>query len=486
MENSKLIRLLKTFTKQEWKEFEKFCCSPYFNKGRNYTMLVKELKKFYPEFLLDNNSRENLYSTLYPSKKYKETVMFTILSGLYNLAEEFIVQQKLKESANIKNPILLNELSSRELKHDVEAMIHQTQNKYNSNMQGIDDYFNRSLMYSQIMNHYYANDDKKNLMDTRILYTVYVIYDLLIKIMGSEFELISMKTYFKTDFYMSYLGKLFSCFDINKIMKLAGENDNEHYGFISITYYMLMARKHPANDEYYFRLKHLAEDYYNKLDFDMNTRNYWYLSSLCASKINMNKDEFYAESFKIFEKILEYKLYTNTEGALYFDNGLFKNIITIGLYLKKTAWTESFVKLYIDKIDPQQREHMLSYSMANIEFVKKNFEKALYYSQKIEQKLIIYKLDIKNLMARIYYETGDVEPLYSLLDTYIHLVKSFESGNKKISVRHLNFIKFLKKLVSISLNNIDTEINSLKLKIAGTKYLNGKNWLLEKIAELEK
>jgi len=54
----KLIQLLSSFTKEEFKEFEKFILSPYFNSSRNLHPLYLALKKYYPN-LSDLKSREN-------------------------------------------------------------------------------------------------------------------------------------------------------------------------------------------------------------------------------------------------------------------------------------------------------------------------------------------------------------------------------------------------------------------------------------------
>jgi len=45
MDNNKLIQLLQTFTKKEWRDFSKFVESPYFNTDRQCGQLLDVLKK---------------------------------------------------------------------------------------------------------------------------------------------------------------------------------------------------------------------------------------------------------------------------------------------------------------------------------------------------------------------------------------------------------------------------------------------------------
>jgi hypothetical protein len=95
MQKTKLIALLKTFTKQEMKDFEKFISSPYFSPGRNLKPLFNVLKKYYPEFNSPNLTHEKIYRKLYPGKKYEkkksEHVLQVLVSEMMSLAEKFVV-----------------------------------------------------------------------------------------------------------------------------------------------------------------------------------------------------------------------------------------------------------------------------------------------------------------------------------------------------------------------------------------------------------
>ena len=83
-----------------------------------------------------------------------------------------------------------------------------------------------------------------------------------------------------------------------------------------------------------------------------------------------------------------------------------------------------------------------------------------------------------------YYEVGEIDPLYNLLESF----RVYLNRNKEIpSARKTNFknlIKFTKKLISLppSGNKI---IKALKAEVESTKNISSRDWLLEKIAELE-
>ncbi|MBK8983686.1 MAG: hypothetical protein IPM38_15555 [Ignavibacteria bacterium] len=68
MRSLRLVNILKTFTKEEIKEFEKFVASPYFSRGRNLSPFFSVIKKYYPEFYPDQYSAEKIFRELFSGK----------------------------------------------------------------------------------------------------------------------------------------------------------------------------------------------------------------------------------------------------------------------------------------------------------------------------------------------------------------------------------------------------------------------------------
>ena len=64
--------------------------------GRNYDGLLNFLSNYHPEFDSDELTKENIYKKLYPGKKFKESVINTVLSGLNQLCEEFFINQDFR------------------------------------------------------------------------------------------------------------------------------------------------------------------------------------------------------------------------------------------------------------------------------------------------------------------------------------------------------------------------------------------------------
>ena len=96
MQNSSLTRVLKNFSKDEFKSFGKFVHSPYFNTSEATILLFEEMKKFYPLFAKKDFTRENLFHAVYGDKDYRDELLRKLISNLIKLSEEFIFINNIK------------------------------------------------------------------------------------------------------------------------------------------------------------------------------------------------------------------------------------------------------------------------------------------------------------------------------------------------------------------------------------------------------
>src|SRR5205085_5044726 len=102
-----------TFSKAEFKEFEKFIDSPFFSTGRNLKPLYLSLKKFYPLFDNMNFTRENVFNEMFDGKPYNDTLMRRHISDMIKMTEEYIKQVGFRKNSYECRKILLYELMAR-------------------------------------------------------------------------------------------------------------------------------------------------------------------------------------------------------------------------------------------------------------------------------------------------------------------------------------------------------------------------------------
>ena len=107
MNNHKLIQILNTFNKKEWREFSKFVESPYFNTDKHCVRLLEILKKEFAkkgDFQLSRTRLEKLFSK---NNAADASLLNVKLSLLTRLAEQFFRQQELEETPLLSKHLLL-------------------------------------------------------------------------------------------------------------------------------------------------------------------------------------------------------------------------------------------------------------------------------------------------------------------------------------------------------------------------------------------
>ena len=115
MFKSPIIKILKTFSKQDMKEFGLFVRSPFFNTNQSVIKLFEQIKKYHPEFDDKIQGKELLFEKTFGKIKYDDSFMRVTVFRLLELAKEFLIHRNLKRNDLLKDVILLDELNYCEL-----------------------------------------------------------------------------------------------------------------------------------------------------------------------------------------------------------------------------------------------------------------------------------------------------------------------------------------------------------------------------------
>jgi hypothetical protein len=292
------------------------------------------------------------------------------------------------------------------------------------------------------------------------------------------------KLYWTSDFNSSYVSQLLGCIDFQKMMDLISKNDRKYFmRSIFITLHVMTSR-FPENNDNYFLFKKTFFENQDKLDTDTQKQFMYELLNHCIARHVGGNEEFKYEMFALRKKIQDENLFSTTNKYMRISE--FRTTFVNALNINETDWAEEFMQDNIVKLDPKFRNELSNYCKARIAYVRKDFNKALEHANKVRINQITYKLDLKNLMSKIYYDTGSTEPLYSLLSTYMQMLNNSKAHNIDFITRHKNFVKYLKKLADLKNSRSGPiEIEILKKEILNEN-VSMKNWLLQRTDELRK
>lgn len=476
-----LIILLKTFADSELKEFEKFVMSPFFNKGRNYIPFLNIIKKFRPDFDSVKFTKVEVYKMLYPGKEYKESVMKSMLSRLNDIAEEFMFQIAIqKGDILLKKRFLLNEISKRGLRQQAEKIIRETDKFLSLKKTGILDFVSGKDYINEVLNHQHNFNERIRKTEFAFKYELYIIYSFLSEFLINESFLYTQKIFWPKDIITKEMFSLFDSFDFEKILEYIKKIDENSYRILNLFYLLKMSSKYSDKDNYYYELKNKLFENIDIIDPDFKKYFLNALTIISSSKTIEGKEEFRIESFNLRKKIYDEKLNIFSDEH-YLKNGDFRTAFIEALNLNEVKWAEEFSVKYLNMLQPEYRTDIDNYCKARLSYMKGNYDEALQFAVKVNINQITYKLDMKNLISKIYFDTFSTENLISLLNTYYQLINNSKSQNKSFLTRHLNFVKYLRQLLNIHLSASDeAELNILHDKIK-KENVTSKSWLLEKI-----
>ncbi len=482
--NNPLIRILKTLSKEEWQEFEKFVASPYHNNGRNFLRLVKILKKFHPGFDSPKLTKGYIHSELFNSGEYKENVLNSSLSRLGTIADDYLLYATFrKNDYRLIESLRLKAFSERGLETNAIKHISNTVDLLGESKLN-DDYFHALKMFKKEESMFNHGSNQRSKLYKPLSESIRcVVYSFIVEVLSLDSTVLVQKNFWHEDYHKSYTKKLINHIDFSGLMDLIRLNDTKAFPLLNILHLMNRSICNLDNDEYYFDVKKHAYEILDELDIEFRKGVFGFLSLICTMKIVAGKKDFASEGFEIRKKVMEENLYPVTSSN-YMRTSEFRSTLLEAVNIGEIKWAEKFAEKFVEKIQPDIREEFVHYSKAIIAYEKKEYSLAIDHAVRVNINQIMFKLDMKNFVAKTYFETKSFEPLISHLSSYYQLVKNSNSKNNDLLNRHLNLIKHLRKLVNlVSSNKISDELDLLKIKIEKDN-VTAKGWLLEKIDEL--
>ncbi len=492
MKTSKLFTILKTFSFEELKQFEKFISSPYLNTGRNVKPLFRIIKKYHPDYPSEKLTEDKLYRLMYRTENNREKRGYikVLISHLTNLAIEYL--KNINGENEFENKFsevrFLKMLNTRKLDNLFSSQFKNLNNLFT----GKYDSDSGQFLFSMLMQKEYCNllldrDYQQKTSEVLLKQTEYLLLFFL-----SEF--FKNRAHYRTNEYVfnapieGTLMKLISeNFNFSPVIEYLKVSKSKSYPVIAVYYYSMMSQLDINNDEYYKSFKELFENNIDLFDHEVKGDLYVDLEACCWKRLNNNIDEdrrdyYRKELFEIYKNELKLGLYKYEYDYIRIHK--FRNIIMAALNLKEYDWLENFTKKYYKELAPEYRENLYNYSLAVINFNRGKFEEALALFSKIKYDYFYLKVDVKNWMLLIYYELKHNEQANSLIDSYKHFLAKNKNLSELFRKNNLDFLNCYIQLMKYNSGNESVELNKIRSEISSRGKFIHKGWLLKKIEEL--
>lgn len=480
MNKTNFIDVIKTFEKDEFKNFIDYVNSPFFNSNNSVLKLMDVVKKYYPDFGNRNFTKEKVYQKIYSTSSYNDQVMRNLMSDALQLAYGFLTIKNEKENKAQNSLTLLSELRTRKLDTLYEKNLKSFTKLLNEEHTIDFRYFEWLYkLESEIFLNEIVHNRQEAVYPTIIKQSEFLTTDYLSKLINHLIDMSINERYFNVQEPSGLAKEIFFSIGIEKLLDKLKDSSPKEYSILSVFYYRAMTIL-KGDFQYYEMFKKLF--YENAFAFSKGT-NFNLITSLetfCIYNIKSNPVTYRTELHNIHLKSIELNL-LKMEGDDYINLMRFWNIFINSTEVGKTDWAEKFVMENYEHLEPDVRDSALNYSMGIIEYDRKNYDKALGHLNKVRLQQYLFKLGVRSIYLRLYYEKGDLESASSALDAY----KQFLYKNKKISESHresyLNFASIYSDLIRYKSGEKTQNLAEVEYKINSTQNIYSKRWLIEQI-----
>lgn len=475
MRNTKLYSILSQFDKYEQNRCRKFLQSPYFNKDKVLISLFEVMISDLESDKKHEWRKELLWQQLGLTEAYDDVRLRKYFSDLTKLVEAYLSQEIYEDNPFQKASYLMQAISRKKIEK-----AYSSSTKYTKDLLSKHPYRSAEYYYYQyiIESNFYGlqeydikRDERTNIEDISnnldYFYMTEKLKFLCTTIQKQNF------TSFKYNIYLH-----------QEIISHIKENINHYQEIPSIYIYfaIYLTLTEPEKEENYFKLKELLNNYSHLFPIKFVVDEFYSAAqNYCIIKLNQGDQKFVKEVVDLY-KDMDQKGILVVEGEIY--PWTFRNAVVLGLRLGETDWVEHFINKYRSFLPEAMRENAVTFNSAQLYFYQKKYDKVKILLQEVEFEDFSYNLVSKSMLLAVYYETEEIEPLYSLLEsfrTYLTRRKDIPQARRQ---SFIELIKFTKKLTSINPKD-KKAIEKLRAEIEATKSAASYNWLIEKVAELE-
>ncbi|MEO8665376.1 MAG: hypothetical protein ABI462_07755 [Ignavibacteria bacterium] len=492
MLKGKAIDTIKTFSKEEYKRFEDFIASPYFNKSKRFVSLTAILKKFHPDLDSKTLTEEYVYGKIYGKNKFSYSLMKNLMAEYFKLCETFLIHDRVNRTlfTSTDNIIgLLEEYQMRDLDKAFNVRLKLAEDQLEESK--FDSYyFDKKLA---IVNFTLDNEFNKSSFKTPMVNAfIEKAFLELCRITNALYRNSNSIYYSSKEFNMSHENNIFFTFikniDINTILKQINFSNTENNFIIKIYLELIQLIRDQKNEKNYFSVKKLI---FEKINYFSNLEKFSLLNILrnyCIDKIHDRNVKFKNEGNEINLKLLETVDFKKDKldslfGLIYLGTFLY----AVGV--KDFEFAEKFIEKNAPLLRNENRKDIYGYVRSYLEFEKGNFETALVLLSDIDAFNMVYYTKIKNLYLKIYYEMGYYEEAFSMLDTYKHFLDNKKILKESIKENLRDSIELFYKLFKIRSQPDKYSAYDVKEmeEDALSKSIETENlWILKKIKQLYK
>lgn len=469
MRNIKLISVLQSFDKREIRSFQQFVDSPYFNQDEKLGLILALIINRLDNPCSSRELKEGLHTTLFPKDAYDDKRMRYLFSDLSQLAEKFLLDQSYQAKHVQQQLDLANIYNQRKLPKLYRQSIQKVEKHFEAQPQRDVLYFQQHLEMVMIKDEHFQQQrlrkfDENLQWVSDDLDRYYYLQKLRQACMMLDRQAILTANY-DLGISQSWLDHLVERSFFQELI-------------IRIYYTILMCTLEEDELKHFEELKKMLASVKQEITNSDLADIYRFAINYCARKIRKGRSEYLEEALQLYVR--------GIASALFLEDGrlspwTFTNVVKLALRLEKFDWIEEFITTYAPSLPVEFQENALHYNYAELYYYRQDLDKALVHLNQVALDDLNYALGARVMLAKIYYETDEVNALLSLLAAFSLFLKRNRKISANIKHTYQNFCDLLFQLVRRN----PKKLHLIKQKIEETNLLTDRGWLRTISEQLE-
>ena len=435
MENTRLIKFLKSLNNNEIRQFRDFINSPVFNKNKNIVDLFEILKDYYPNFDTEEVSEEKLFTMVFKEENFEYFRIKNLTSDLFKLGKEFLAFNVYRNSQNTKEIFMLQELRLRNLDTAFEQTHRLAEKRLEMTEAKDENYFLHKMnLQFEIMSYYSPKKPNVNFHYMQERLDLFINYSLIFLI--KEYNIMlheNNQNNYNFDLKM-----------FDNVMSYLEKNRSTENPTLEVYYNILLMEK-TKNEKYFYKLMELKNKYRGKLTDVDNYMLYLHLDGYCATAYNVNgRTDLLKEQFSL-AKEFPVSDFTENGKILYPD---FLNQVKKAVRVNEFEWAEYFMEKFKNKLT-DEKDNTLNFCHGIIAYKKGDFDNALDLFSKTNFSNFIIKIQVKILLLQLFIDKKYYDQAELMIDTFRRYLTREKSILESIKISTMEFLKISGDLIKI-------------------------------------
>lgn len=205
--------------------------------------------------------------------------------------------------------------------------------------------------------------------------------------------------------------------------------------------------EHPAQEIYFREVNALLKAHETATSPALLKNFYTYLLNHCTQQIRIQNDPLYYEFY------LDLNTYLIEKGML-LEHGFlapwrYSNLVTVGLRTGRIMWASDFLEKYRAYLPTAAQENIYHYNLAHTKYYEGDYETAQRLLNQLELSDLLLAIAAKNLLVKIYWESGEVEQLFHFLEAYRVYIYRQSLAKPSLKAQVKAFITVVRQMAKI-------------------------------------